>query len=309
MTQHNSPVLSVSENDALSEASQTVGCNVSVKELLDSMQSLGDGNYSERIRPDAEGNMINPELDRAFNEMAEKLEKRNNDKNDFLSGVAHDLRSPMTSIIGFIDGILDGAIEKNDEEKYLNIVRDECMRLSGLVTELLDISRMQAGDRKFVMKAFDICEKARTILIGFEQRIEEKKLDVEFSCDSHNMSAYGDSDAIHRVLYNICDNAVKFSRPGGKYRIEIGYTDAAESRIKVSVFNQGDGIPEKDLAHVFERFYRSDKTVTASVRGTGLGLYIAKLIIDAHGGEIFAESVAGEWCKISFVIPAAEAGT
>ena len=123
------------------------------------------------------------------------------------------------------------------------------------------------------------------------------------------MSAYGDSDAIHRVLYNICDNAVKFSRPGGKYRIEIGYTDATESRIKVSVFNQGDGIPEKDLAHVFERFYRSDKTVTASVRGTGLGLYIAKLIIDAHGGEIFAESVAGEWCKISFVIPAAEAGT
>ena len=142
MTQHNSPVLSVSENDALSEASQTVGCNVSVKELLDSMQRLGDGNYSERIRPDAEGNMINPELDRAFNEMADKLEKRNNDKNDFLSGVAHDLRSPMTSIIGFIDGILDGAIEKNDEEKYLNIVRDECMRLSGLVTELLDIYRV-----------------------------------------------------------------------------------------------------------------------------------------------------------------------
>ncbi len=245
------------------------------------------------------------ELAVAFNDMAASMSNLETMRSSFLSNVSHDLRTPMTTISGFIDGIIDGTIPKEKHEYYLRMIGDEVRRLSRLVSALLDISRIQAGERKFTMSAFDICEMARVILISFEQQIEKKKLDVEFDVLDENIFVYADRDAIYQILYNICDNAVKFSTEGGKYRIKISEKDR---RIFVSVYNEGIGIPSDELPHVFERFYKNDKSRSLDKTGVGLGMYIAKSIIDAHSEEIWVKSKHGEYCEFVFTVKKATEG-
>jgi signal transduction histidine kinase len=168
------------------------------------------------------------ELADSFNQMADSLENLENMRNTFMANVSHDLRTPMTTISGFIDNILIGAIPPEEQPYYLGIIKEEVRRLSRLVSSLLDIPRLQAGDRKFNISSFDICETARLILISFEQMIDEKKLDVDFECDEERIFVKADKDAIYQVLYNVCDNAVKFSSIGGKYKISIRYSTSLD---------------------------------------------------------------------------------
>ena len=209
----------------------------------------------------------------------------------------------MTTISGFIDAIISGAIPQENVNEYLERIKSEVLRLSRLVRQLLDLSRIQAGDRKFEPTVFDICETARQIVLSFEQKIDEKKLDVEFNCDEERMKVVADKDAIHQILYNLCDNAVKFSRDGGKYRLDITQKD---KKIHVSVYNEGQGIMSEDLPFVFERFYKSDKSRGLDKTGVGLGLYIAKTIIDAHGESIVARSEYGKYCEFEFTLQCAD---
>ena len=244
------------------------------------------------------------ELAQAFNNMAEGLAAIDEMQRSFIANVSHDLRTPMTTISGFIDGILSGAIPQEKQEYYLGVISSEVRRLSRLVSTLLDISRIQAGERKFTMANFDVCELSRQVLISFEQKIEARSLDVSFECDDEHMEVSADRDAIHQVLYNICDNAIKFATDGGKYQIRITERD---HKIYVSVFNEGVGIPEADLPHVFDRFYKSDKSRGLDKTGVGLGMYISRTIIEAHGEKIWAESEAGKWCRFTFTLPRASA--
>lgn len=264
-------------------------------ELISAMEALSRGDHSVR----ASGNDA---LAVSFNGMADALERRDSEQMDMIASVAHDLRSPMTSVIGFVDGMMNGAVKPEDGEKYLKVIKSECLRLSELVAQLLDVSRIQSGDRKFQCEPFDICEKARIILISFERRIEEKRLDVEFACERDNMLALGDSDAVHQVLYNVCDNAVKYAREGGKYKINIKTDEKDASFIRVSVYNEGIGVPQDSLANVFERYYKVDGARGGERVSTGLGLYISKLIVDAQGGEIDALSEYGKWFCVSFTV-------
>jgi signal transduction histidine kinase len=206
----------------------------------------------------------------------------------------------MTSISGFIDGILDGVIPPEKHHYYLQIVSGEIHRLSRLVTSLLDLSRIQAGERKFTPVQFDVCETARQILISFEQKIDAKRLEVEFECDEDKMIAIADHDAIYQVLYNLCDNAVKFASDGGLLAVRLKY--AKGRKITVEIFNEGQGISQNDINYVFERFYKSDKSRGLNKNGAGLGLFIAKTIIDAHGGRIWVESEYGKNCCFAFEI-------
>ena len=240
------------------------------------------------------------ELAVAFNNMAESLHNYDRMRNTFLSNVSHDLRTPMTSISGFIDGILDGVIPPEKHEYYLQRVSDEVKRLSRLVSTILDVSRMEAGERKFTPAEFDVCEMGRQILISFEHKIEEKKLDVSFDCDSDRMSVTADRDAIYQVLYNLCDNAVKFASEGGAFRLSVRRLKGR--KVLVSVYNEGQGIPVDDLPYVFERFYKSDKSRGLNKTGAGLGLYIAKTIVDAHGGDIWVDSEHGKNCCFHFTL-------
>ncbi|MBQ5648902.1 MAG: HAMP domain-containing histidine kinase [Clostridia bacterium] len=251
------------------------------------------------VRVHVSGNDEIAELAVAFNSMAESIANMEKMRSGFLGNVSHDLRTPMTTISGFVDGILDGTIPKDKQEYYLRIISSEVKRLSRLVKALLDISRIQAGEHKFKPEYFDICEMARQILISFEQMIDNKHLEVEFDIDKDSMVAYADVDAIHQVFYNICDNAVKFSREGGLLRVSV---KSIEKKIHVFVYNEGSGIPEEDIPYVFERFYKTDKSRSLDRTGVGLGLFIARSVIEAHGEKIEVRSVQNEYCEFEFTL-------
>ncbi|MBR2342836.1 MAG: HAMP domain-containing histidine kinase [Clostridia bacterium] len=248
-------------------------------------KSFGKGDFSERVT--VYGTDEVSELALAFNNMAESLESLEKMRNSFLANVSHDLRTPMTTIAGFIDGITSGAIPPEKHEYYLGVISTEVHRLSRLVSQLLDVSRLESGDRKLTFADFDIAELSRLVLISLEQKIDEKRLDVSFEAEEDEMIAYGDSDAIHQVVYNLCHNAIKFSNEGGKFVISISRAD--DKKIKVSVFDEGQVMEAEDLAHIFDRFYKSDKSRGLDKNGVGLGLYISKTIVEAHGEKIYAE--------------------
>ena len=239
------------------------------------------------------------ELGDAFNRMAESLQNLEKMRNSFLANVSHDLRTPMTTISGFIDGINSGAIPPEKHEYYLGIISDEIHRLSRLVSQLLDVSRLESGDRKFAFADFDVAEVARIILISFEQKIEEKGLEVEFLSDEEKMFANADKDAIHQVLYNLCHNAIKFSRERGRLRIKLERTE--EKKLCISVFDDGESLKGDDKQRVFDRFYKTDKSRGLDKNGVGLGLYICKTIIEAHGESIGVVSEEGG-CEFWFTL-------
>ena len=270
-----------------------------LKEMSRIAKEFAAGNFDARVP--VQGRDEVAELAVAFNNMADSLSRLEVMRNTFVANVSHDLRTPMTTISGFIDNILSGAIPPEKHEYYLGLIRVEVQRLARLVTSLLDISRIQAGDRKFDKQPFDICEMARRILISFENKIEAKRLDISFECDEERMITIADHDAIYQILYNICDNAVKFSREGG--RLSVSLTAIHGKKLKVRVYNEGEGMAEADLPYVFERFYKGDKSRGLDKSGAGLGMFIAKTIIDAHQEEIWAESKQGEYCAFSFTLP------
>ena len=274
-----------------------------LRDMSRAVKRMAVGQYDVRVR--VQGRDEVAELAVAFNQMAESLENLERMRNSFVANVSHDLRTPMTTISGFIDGILEGVIPADQREHYLKVVSDEVRRLSRLVTALLDVSRLQAGDRKFDMKPFDVCEVGRMILISFEQNIEAKHLDVEFECEEDNMFVLADKDAIHQILYNICHNAVKFSAEGGKLRMSFAWSTGETGRHRkavVKVYNEGQGIPPEDVPFVFERFYKSDKSRGLDKSGVGLGMFISKTIIEAHGETIAVTSDYGKNCEFTFTL-------
>ena len=257
------------------------------------------GNYDMRVPVKGKDEVAM--LAVAFNDMADSISRLEVMRNTFVANVSHDLRTPMTTISGFIDNILSGAIPPEKHAYYLEVIREEVARLARLVASLLDISRIQAGERKFDVKPFDICEMARRILFSFEGKIESKRLEVEFVCDKERMLALGDHDAIYQILYNICDNAVKFSREGGVLRVSL--VTLQEDHVQLSVYNEGEGIAADDLPYVFERFYKGDKSRGLDKSGVGLGLFISKTIMDAHHEKIWVNSEQGRFCEFNFTLP------
>ena len=269
-----------------------------LREISSAAKKFASGKFDVRVP--VRGSDEVAELAATFNNMAESLDHYDDMRNSFMSNVSHDLRSPMTSISGFIDGILDGVIPPEQHTYYLQVVSSEIKRLSRLVNSLLDLSRIQAGERKFTPMPFDVCETSRQILISFEQKIDAKRLEVEFECEEERMIALADPDSIYQVLYNLCDNAVKFASEGGLLAIRV--KRAKGKKISVEVFNEGQGIAPNDINLVFERFYKSDKSRGLNKNGAGLGLFISKTIIDAQNGEIWAESEYGKNCCFGFAI-------
>ena len=267
-----------------------------LRTMTGAAKKFAKGDFSARVT--VYGHDEVSELAAAFNNMAESLDNLEKMRNSFLANISHDLRTPMTTIAGFIDGINSGAIPPEKHEYYLGVISAEVHRLSRLVSQILDVSRLESGERKFNFTDFDVAEMARIILISFESKIDEKRLDIEFESDSDEMCANADKDAIYQVLYNLCHNAIKFSREGGKLRISLVREGG---KIKVTVFDEGQSLNDEDKKMVFERFYKSDKSRGLDRTAAGLGLYICKTIIDAHGENIGVESSEGE-CEFYFTV-------
>ena len=276
------------------------GIATPIQQMSMATKMFSSGKFDVRIN--VSGNDEIAELANGFNNMADSLSSLEYMRSSFLAGISHDLRTPMTTISGYIDGMLSGAIPPDKYDYYLNIVSSEVKRLSRLVSSMLDLSRIQAGDRKFEKKSFDVCETARLVLISFEERIEKKNLEVEFDCPDR-LEVYSDKDAVHQILYNLCENAIKFSKEGGKYRISI---KTSGKKAYVSVFDEGIGIPPEDLPYVFDRFYKSDKSRSLDKSGVGLGLFIVRTMIEALGEQISVNSEYQKNCEFVFTLPLSE---
>ena len=268
-----------------------------LKVMTRAAKKFGKGDFSERVRVVGRDEVA--ELAKAFNNMADSLDNLEGMRNSFLASVSHDLRTPMTTIAGYIEGITSGAIPSEKHEYYLGIISSEVHRLSRLVSQLLDISRMESGDRKFNFVDFDIAELTRLVVISMEQKLEDKALDVSFDSFDDHVLVNGDKDAIYQVIYNLCHNAIKFSNEGGRFDIKI--TRTSDKKIRFSVYDDGQVLEDEDVKHIFDRFYKSDKSRGLDKTGVGLGLYICKTVMDAHNHDIGVEVHEGG-CEFWFTL-------
>lgn len=219
----------------------------------------------------------------AFNVMAEKLETVEKGRKEFVSNVSHELRSPITSIHGFVEGMLDGTIPQEDQTQYLQIVFDETNRLKRLISDLLQLSRMDNGVEQLQWSDFDINELLGNVLIARMNDIEQKELNVQLDFEREPCMVHADQDRISQVAVNIIDNALKFVGHNG--RLTICTSLLHDNTVAVDISNDGPLIPEEDRLHIFDRFYKVDKAHTAG-QGTGLGLSISQQIMQMHGQSI-----------------------
>ena len=229
--------------------------------------------------------------------MATSLANLENMRKSFISDVSHELRTPMTSISGFVEGILDGTIEENEREQYLQIVLSESKRLSRLVADLLNLTRMENNDTPVNYSQFDINDLTCQEIIKFEKFIDEKNIDVDMDIPDDKVIVRADKDSITQVLINLLNNAVKFTPENGKISVRIW---CHQSRCYVEIKNTGDGIPEDKLKYIWDRFYKLDSSRSADRSGFGLGLYIVKSIIAKHNEKIWADSKEGEFTSFTF---------
>ena len=266
----------------------------SIKTLCSVAREYAQGRFNIRIKVNGQDEIT--ELSRAFNNMASGLAQLEENRNTFIANVSHDLRTPMTTISGFVDGILDGTIPPEEQQRYLQTISSEVRRLSRLVNTLLEISRLESGKGMKTLD-FNVTETARQILISLMGKIDSKGLEVEFEGGDDDVFVLADPDTIHQVLYNLLDNAIKFTQEKGT--ISISITSKGKKAL-IKVRNTGEGIPEEELSHIFERFYKSDRSRGLDKTGTGLGLYIVKTILEKHGEEISVESVVGSYTEFRF---------
>lgn len=256
------------------------------------------GDFSYRINVQGDDELT--DLAHAFNNMADSLDKLENSRRSFVANVSHELKTPMTSIAGFIDGILDGTIPSTKQDYYLKIVSDEVRRLSRLVVAMLNMSKIESGDFEMKPKRYNISDQIIHILLTFEQKIEKKSIEVRGLDNIGPHYIIADTDMIYQVIYNLFDNAVKFTNDGGY--IEVNVTDFADS-VQVSIKNSGEGINSQELSRIFERFYKVDKSRSLDSKGAGLGLYIVKMMVEMHGGRIYARSDSKSEAEFVFTLP------
>ena len=273
-----------------------------LRDMAKTAAAFGHGNLKARAQVPEDAPEEIRDLALAFNNMAQSLEKIEYGRKEFVANVSHELKTPMTTIGGFVDGILDGTIPPQQQEKYLQIVSGETKRLSRLVRSMLDVSQMQDGMVPEEKKSrFDIAECAGQVLITFESKINDKKLDVQVSFPEHPVITYACRDYITQVIYNLVDNAVKFCPQGGSLGLSVR---EGGQKVFVRISNNGQTIPAQELPLLFERFHKLDKSRSQNRDGWGLGLYIVKTLVCAHGEDISVSSADGT-TEFTFTLPLA----
>lgn len=259
-----------------------------LREMAEAADRFARGDYSARVSPYDEDDEIGV-LTQAFNGMAESLCQTENRRSEFVANVSHELRTPMTAISGFADGLLDGTIPASEERKYLETISSETKRLSRLVRSMLDMSRLQDGT-SVQMTRFDLSEMVVQTVLTFEERVMKKRLEMELNLPDDGIMVMGDEDALTRVVYNLVDNAIKFAGEGKTLTVSVWKENGLAY---TCVQDEGMTIPREELPLIFDRFHKSDRSRSEDKDGVGLGLYMVKAIIAAHGQEIFVTSEDG----------------
>ena len=260
-----------------------------IREMARATRRYAEGDFDIRMNDYGRDDELG-ELAASFNNMAESLQQTERQRREFIANISHELKTPMTTIAGYTDGILDGTIPPENERQYLQIISDESRRLSRLVRRMLDVSQLQVMDPLREGKHFDICESMRRVLISMEKKITDRRLDVEADIPEEPILVLGDKDMITQVIYNLLENATKFAREGSTLYLGVVNRDG---KACVTVRNVGETIPPEELPLLFERFHKSDKSRSEDKDGYGLGLYIVKTILEQHKEKISVTSEDG----------------
>ena len=260
-----------------------------IKEIAAAARQFGLGRLDVRVDVGSRRDEVG-ELAEAFNAMADSLAKSEQRRSEFIANVSHELKTPMTSIAGFADGILDGTIPPDQERHYLQIISSETRRLSRLVRSMLDLSRLQSDERA-AQQQFDLCETLVRALVSLERKVNAKDLEVDAQLpEDEPIPVWGDQDAITQVCYNLLDNAIKFSQEGGVLGLSV---TVKGPKATVTISNQGETIPPEEQQLIFDRFHKTDHSRSADRDGVGLGLYIVKTILNSHKENITCTSEDG----------------
>ncbi len=268
-----------------------------LREMSEATKAMANGDFSRRVtvrRQDEIG-----ELAVSFNKMASSLGELEYMSNSFVTNVSHDLKTPMTTIAGFVDGILDGTIPNELHNKYLSIVSVEVKRLSSTVNTMLELSKIDSGMSKLCLTPVDLFDLVCRVALSFEYSLTEKDIAVLGLDADERFVANCDERMMYQVIYNLFDNAVKFTQRGGYISVSFSENNSA---VMLYIKNSGEGISQKDIAHIFERFYKSDKSRSEDINGSGVGLYIVKNIVSNHGGDITVKSVEGQYTEFCITL-------
>ena len=273
--------------------------NKLVKPIVDvsnAANAMIEGDYSHRIevkRTDEIGTLVT-----SFNNMVEAQKSLETMRSSFIANVSHELKTPMTTIGGFIDGILDGTIPVEKHEHYLGIVSDEVKRLSVMVNAMLSLSKLESGQTELKNIAVDVTEIICRVIISFSLKLESKNIEIQGMDDASQFIVDGDYDLLYQSIYNLFDNAIKFTPENGVIELNIDSLNRT-----ISITNSGKGIKDEDIEFIFDRFYKADKSRSKDKSGFGLGLFIVKSIINIHNGNISVESEYGRSTTFTVTLP------
>lgn len=269
-----------------------------VKKMQSVADSIKRGDFSQSVS--IRQNDEIGQLAESINSMSSELSEIDTIQSDFITNISHDFRSPLTSIKGYVEAILDGTIDKDSQSKYLNIVLDETNRLTKMANNVLDLSKLQSGQIEIHPVPFNLNEMIIRLALGFEKRVDDRQIEMNLDFVQEKLICVADENLIERVVYNLLDNALKFTPQKGKITIE---TSIVSKKAFISVKDNGIGISEDSLPHIFERFHKGDKSRGRDRQGAGLGLTIVKQILNAHNENISVSSTVGKGTAFSFSLP------
>jgi len=267
--------------------------------LAEAARRLGRGDLSQRVPSQGEGEIAS--LAQAFNSMADDLEFAEQLRRNMVADVAHELRTPLSNVQGYLEAIRDGMVEP--DTAAIRSLCEETILLSRLVDELQELSLAEAGELKLVFQTESIVDLIGQAATSWQPQLRAGEIELSLEVPDDLPSVKIDWQRVNEVLHNILKNAVAHTRKGGVIKIAAGRKG---KWIEVSVSDTGEGIPAEDLPHIFERFYRVDKSRARATGGSGLGLTIAKRLVEAHGGTIVVSSTLREGSRFSFTLPVAE---
>lgn len=261
-------------------------------------KSIAQGDFSKRV-PVMSNDEIG-ELSALFNRMTESLSKSEKTGKSFIANISHELKTPMTTISGFIDGIIDGTIDESQHQYYLQIVSDEVKRLARLVQSMLSLTNLESENFSLKQTEFRPADTIVNVVVSMEQGISSKNINIVGLDELSQTVVTGDIDLIYQIFYNLTDNAVKYTPFGGDIKFDLHRID---NMLEFKIKNSGEGVPQKDLPHIFERFYKIDKSRSANKDSLGLGLYICKTIAELHKGSIKVESDSETYTEFTVALP------
>lgn len=268
-----------------------------INEITRVTDKYAKGDFSEQLKISSPKELKH--LAGSLNEMAAFIATNDDKTKNFIANVSHELRTPMTTIGGFVDGILDGTIQKSKQQQYLVLVSQEIKRLRILVTSMLNMTKFESGTMKPNFTEINLTDTVIKTVLMFEKKIEDKNVEVE-GLDCEKLMVEADADLMQQVIYNLIENAVKFVNTGGVISFSFGKTG---KECFASVRNTGEGLTDDELPKVFERFYKTDSSRGKDTTGLGLGLSISRKIIHLHNGHIIVKSVHNEYTEFTIKLP------